>query len=87
MQENDFEERRCVMNKTMGVSPITDTIYYGMVKNDMWQGKREDVTDIAIKAVFQWFMNKMENECPNGAYQIRFPNVPYVLEMRRDSEV
>ncbi len=37
------------MSKTMGVSPITDTIYYRTVRNDMWVGKREDVTDIAIK--------------------------------------
>lgn len=74
------------MSKTMGVSPITDTIYYGTVKNDKWQGKREDVTDIAIKAVFEWFMYKTEKECANGAYQIRFPSVPYVLEMRKEKE-
>lgn len=73
------------MSKTMGVSPITDTIYYGTVKNDMWQGKREDVTDMAIKAVFEWFIHKMEKECQDGAYQIRFPSVPYVLEMRKDN--
>lgn len=73
-------------NKTMGVSPITDTIFYGTVKNDMWVGKREDVTDMAIKAVFEWFMHKMENECPDGAYQIRFPSLPYVLEMRKENE-
>lgn len=72
------------MSKTMGVSPITDTIFYGTVKDNMWVGKREDVTDIAIKAVFEWFVHKVENECPDGAYQIRFPNVPYVLEMRKD---
>ena len=54
-----------MINKTMGVSPITNTIYYGTVKNDMWQGKREDVTDIATKAVFEWFMHKLEDECPD----------------------
>ena len=75
-----------MINKTMGVSPITNTIYYGTVKNDMWQGKREDVTDIAIKAVFEWFMRKVEDECPDGAFQIRFPDVPYVLEMRKEKE-
>ena len=72
------------MAKTMGVSPITGAIYYGTVKNNMWVGKREDVTDEAIKAVFEWFMHKLE-ECPaNSAYQIRFPNLPYVLEMREE---
>ena len=31
----------------MGVSPITNTIYYGTVKNDMWQGKRQELTGIS----------------------------------------
>lgn len=72
------------MNKTMGVSPITDTIYYGTVKNDMWVGKRENVTDMAIKAVFEWFMHKHSSECPDGIFEIRFPGVPYVLSMSRE---
>lgn len=75
------------MDKTMGVSPITDTIYYGTVKDDMWVGKKEDVTDIAIKAVFEWFMHKHKAECPDGIYEIRFPGVPYVLSMKREEEV
>ena len=37
--------------KTMGVSPITRTIYYGVLKNDEWIGEKEDVTDMAIRAV------------------------------------
>lgn len=75
------------MAKTMGVSPITGTIFYGTVKNDKWVGNREDVTDIAIKAVFEWFMHMFKDECKNGgAYQIRFPEVPYVLEMKMDYE-
>ena len=72
------------MSKTMGVSPITDTIYYGTVKNNMWQGKKEDVTDIAIKAVFEWFMHKLEADEKQIAYQIKFPSLPYVLEMRKE---
>lgn len=44
------------------------------------------MTGIAIKAVFEWFMHKLEVECPDGAYQIRFPSAPYVLEMRKDDE-
>lgn len=72
------------MSKTMGVSPITDTIYYGTVKNNMWVGNKEDVTDMAIRAVFEWFMHKTQHEAEDNAYQIRFPNVPYVLEMRKE---
>lgn len=75
------------MAKTMGVSPITDTIYYGTVKNDKWVGKREDVTDIAIASVFEWFMHKFKTECKeNGSYQIRFSGGPYVLEMRKEAD-
>lgn len=44
--------------KTMGVSPITRTIYYGVLKNDEWIGEKEDVTDMAIRAVFDWFIQK-----------------------------
>ena len=72
------------MSKTMGVSPITDTIYYGTVKNNMWQGKKEDVTDMAIKAVFEWFMHKLDADEKQVAYQIKFPGLRYVLEMRKE---
>ena len=74
------------MSKTMGVSPITDTIFYGTVKDNMWVGKREDVTDIAIAAVFEWFVHKHKKECPKGMYEIRFPNSPYVLSMKKEVE-
>lgn len=72
--------------KTMGgeVSSITDTIYYGVVKYNIWVGKREDVTDIAIKAVFEWFMHKCKKEAHGREYQIKFKNVPYVLSMRKE---
>lgn len=75
------------MAKTMGVSPITDTIYYGTVKNDKWVGNKEDVTDIAIAAVFEWFVHKFEAECGEGRiYQVKFSNFPYVLEMRKETD-
>lgn len=78
------------MAKTMGVSLITDTIFYGTVKDNKWVGKREDVTNMAIKAVFEWFMKKLEREQEDDAdvesYLIRFPGVPYVLEMRKEEK-
>lgn len=74
------------MAKAMGVSPITDTIYYGNLKNDKWVGKKEDVTKMAIKAVFEWFMHKHEQNCPDGEYQIRFPGIPYVLTMKKEEK-
>lgn len=74
------------MAKAMGVSPITDTIYYGNVKNDKLVGKKEDVTDMAIEAVFEWFMHKHEQNCPDGEYQIRFQGIPYVLTMKKEEK-
>ena len=74
------------MNKTMGVSPLTDAIYYGKIKNDMWVGEKEDVTDMAICAVFQLLMQKQQKLCPDGAYEIRMPGIPYVMSMKKESE-
>lgn len=72
------------MDKTMGVSPVTGLIYYGTVEDNMFKGEKEDVTNIAIKAVFEYFIQKLE-ECPaNSAFQLRFSDLPYVLEMRRE---
>ena len=76
------------MDKTMRASPLTDRIYYGMVKNDEWVGEKEDVTDMAIRAVFECLMNKHKKECPDGVYSltIRFPGIPYVLSMNREGK-
>ena len=68
------------MSKTMGVSPITDTIYYGTVKDNKWVGKREDVTDEAIKAVFEWFMHKLDADEKQVAYQIKFQKATFCTE-------
>ena len=74
--------------KTMGVSALSDTIYYGTLNTEkhMWVGKREDVTDEAIKAVFEWFMHKLDADEKQVAYQIKFPSLPYVLEMRKEAQ-
>ena len=48
------------MTKGFGVSPITNTIYDGTqdpVKH-IWTGKKEDVTDMAIKAVLNGLYTK-----------------------------
>lgn len=44
--------------KTMGVSPITNTIYYGTVNTDkhMWVGNKMDVTRMARNAVAEYLM-------------------------------
>ena len=68
--------------KGFGVSPITNTIYYGTqdTEKNMWVGKKEDVTDGAIASVFEWFMGNMKGK---EEYSIRYPNIEFELVMRR----
>lgn len=70
------------MVKGFGVSPITNTIYYGTQnpEKQMWSGKKEDVTDRAIAAVFEWFIGNMDG---NEKYSITYPSTEFELVMRR----
>lgn len=71
--------------KRMGVSPITNTIYYGTVDTDknMWVGNKTDVTDMAIRSVFEWFMGQMESNKNQEEYQITYASSDYELIMRK----
>lgn len=57
----------------MGVSPITRKIYAGKSKSllngkgQQWVGQKRDVTDEAIKAVFEYMYLKAEK---TGFYEI-----------------
>lgn len=70
------------MAKGFGVSPITNTIYFGTQnpEKQMWTGKKEDVTDKAIAAVFEWFIGNMNG---NEEYSITYPSTEFELVMRR----
>ena len=70
------------MAKGFGVSPITNTIYYGTQNKEkhMFTGKKEDVTNDAIAAVFEWFIGNMDG---NEEYSITYPSTEYELVMRR----
>ena len=70
------------MTKGFGVSPITNTIYYGTqdTEKHMWTGKNEDVTDGAIRAVFEWFIGNMDG---NEEYSIAYPSSEFELVMRK----
>ena len=70
------------MAKGFGVSPLTNTIYYGTQNKEkhMFTGKKEDVTDDVIRAAFEWFMGNMEG---NEEYSITFPSTEYELVMRK----
>lgn len=76
------------MAKGFGVSPFTNTIYYGTCKKSdgmcEFTGKKEDVTRGAIGAVFEWFIGNMEE---NEEYSITYPSTEYELVMRRKGGV
>ena len=70
--------------KKMGVSPITNTIYYGNINEEkgLWVGEKKDVTNMAIAAVFEWFLNQMDGK---EEFIIAYPNVPDMkLKMVRE---
>ena len=71
------------MKKGFGVSPITNTIYYGQIDKEkgMFIGDKEDVTDDVIAAVFEWFMGNMEGR--KTEYVITYKNTKYELAMRK----
>ena len=70
------------MAKGFGVSPLTNTIYYGTQNKEknMWTGKKEDVTNDVIRVVYEWFMGNMDG---NEEYSITYPSTEFELVMRR----
>ena len=75
--------------KGFGVSPICNTIYYGTqdTEKHMWVGQKTDVTDEVIAAVYEWFMNNMEDsEGEKEEYSITYPSTNFELVMRRKNK-
>lgn len=72
--------------KGMGVSPITNTIYYGMqdTEKHMWIGNKTDVTDSAIAAVFQWLIGNLDDSMEE--FTITYPSSEYEMVIRRKVE-
>ena len=77
------------MNKiNIGVSPLTNKIYAGKSrpmpngKGHIWVGDKQDITDKAVAAVFEWFMAQAKE---TGHFDITFPKTGYRLSM--DEEV
>lgn len=68
--------------KGFGVSPLTNTIFYGNkdTERNMWVGNKVDVTDDSIMAVYQWFMGNMEGK---EEFSITYPSTEFKLVMRR----
>lgn len=70
------------MAKGFGVSPLTNTIFYGNQNKEkhMFTGEKKDVTDDAIAAVYEWFIGNMDG---NDEYSITYPGTSFELVMRR----
>jgi hypothetical protein len=75
----------------MGVSPITYQIYAGRSKPDpknpkymMWVGAKTDVTDEAIRAVFEHMWLQAEK---TGAFEIKFPGYGTMTLVRKKEVV
>lgn len=83
------------MAKKLLVSDISNTIYLATAKQDKNNpnlfiaiGEKQDFTDEAIKAVFQWFMNNHKDNEPNEAFEVTFKSSPYILRMiKKDFDV
>lgn len=74
--------------KRLMVGSIDNRIWYGEVKDRgtfyTMPGKREDVTDDAIRAVFEWMLQNLKDT--NTSFQIRYSSVNAVMEIRREVE-
>lgn len=82
------------MEKKLLVSDISNKIYLANAKpikglDRVFEtvGEKKDFTDEAIRAVFEWFMKKHKENEPNEAYQIKFSDCPYVLQMYKEKGV
>lgn len=63
-------------NEKLVISPISSTIYWAEVKEAKdgiaeCVGEKRDVTMNALKIVYQWFLDKANNEA-SGVFRIRF---------------
>ena len=80
-----MERRMRVVKKRLMVAPLTGKIYLTAVKpigekHFQAVGQKEEYTDEAIRAVFEWFMHHAEE---TGHYDISFGN-GWTLSMDRE---
>ncbi len=75
--------------KTIYCTPLTNRICYANLKPDTDNpdslhvvGKKEDHTDAAIRAVFNWFKRSAE-DAGTGFYEIWYKEEPWILSIRR----
>lgn len=73
------------MAKKFKVSPLSNRIYYGNVNEEkqMFTGKKEDVTDDVIIAVFEWFIVNIERDKTAKEFKVACSSTDYELVMRK----
>lgn len=79
--------------KKLLVNDLSNKIYLTNARQDknnpdlfISVGEKQDFTNEAIKAVFQWFMNNFkDNECKK-AFEVTFNSAPYILRMVKKGE-
>lgn len=75
------------MKKRLMVAPLTGNIYLTAVKptgtgHFQSVGQKEDYTDEAVRAVFEWFMHHAEK---TGHYDITFEGSGWTLSMDKEA--
>lgn len=58
------KEKNMTKKKGIGVSTLTNRIYYGTqdAEKRMWVGEKTDITSDVIAAAFEWFMGNMHSK-------------------------
>ena len=80
-------KRGVAMTENEAIKELETSIDLAKMCTQNYERKNEiQGYELAIKAVFEWFMHKHEQNCPDGEYQIRFPGIPYVLTMKKEEK-
>ena len=70
-------KRGVAMTENEAIKELETSIDLAKMCTQNYERKNEiQGYEMAIKAVFEWFMHKHEQNCPDGEYQIRFPGIP-----------
>lgn len=79
------KEKNMTKKKGIGVSTLTNRIYYGTqdAEKRMWVGEKTDITSDVIAAAFGWFMGNMHSK---EEYSITYPGMEFELVMRRKAD-
>ena len=78
------EMKKLLLSQLTGRIYLTSATEIGDGKY-LSKGKKIDYTDEVLRSAFEWFINQIEENEAEG-HAIKYPGVPYVLEMRKIKE-